>query len=165
MAAMLLVPVVHAEAPDGVSVDVPLVEVPDLVAPRAGWPSFDDANDLAVAADRLVVFGVQRGMFALFPDKVGLRMGIGMPIAGVAAIGTVFFGSWAHEESHRAVLRNRGIASRNGLYFPEAWSNGTISVDHVSDGDLATLKRDHPADTVRLMSAGIETQHLIVSVG
>lgn len=154
----------HAgDAPDGVVVDIPVVELPDLTTgPPFGWPSLDDANDVAVGVDRLAIFGVQRGMYKIFPENVGLRMGIGMPVAGLTAIGTVFVGSWAHEEAHRAVLRNRGIDSRNGLYFPEAWSNGTISVDHVSDDDLARLKAEHPAETVRLMSAGIETQHLIV---
>jgi hypothetical protein len=151
------------EKPDGVVVYVPLLEVPDLLAaPTVGWPSMDDANDVVAAADRLLIFGVQRAAFAIFPKNVGLRTGLGMATSGLAAVGTVFIGSWGHEEAHRAVLRNRGITSRNGVYHPDAWSNGTISVDHVSDDALATLKAEHPADTVRLMSAGIESQILVV---
>lgn len=164
LATLLLPSLAHAaDVPDGITVDIPLVEIPDLYAGgEPGWPSLDDANDTAVAIDRLAIFGIQRGMYAIVPENDGLSKGIGLAASGVTAVGTIFVGSWAHEESHRAVLRNRGISSRNGLYYPEAWSNGTISVDHVSDDDLAALKAAYPADTVRLMSAGIETQHLIV---
>lgn len=152
-----------ADVADGATVAVPVVELPDLYQGGIpGWPALDDANDVAVAVDRLVILGEQRAMHALLPENDAARKGVGMGFAGLTAVGTVLVGAWAHEEARRAVLRQRGIPSRNGLYHPETWSNGTISVDHVTDADLARLKADHPADTVRLMSAGIETQHLIV---
>lgn len=65
--------------------------------------------------------------------------------------------SWMHEEWHRAVLSNRGIKSFNDINtFPIGRS--LIAVSHVEDADLVRLKRDHPADQVRLSSAGMESQ-------
>lgn len=62
-----------------------------------------------------------------------------------------------HEEWHRAVLTRRGISSFNGVYHWDLGA-GAISVDHVADADLADLKREHPADFVRLMEAGLESE-------
>lgn len=159
---LLLVFAALASEPEGVALTVPVVEVPDVYAELAGWPSLGGASQVAASVDRLAILGIQRGFEAAIPNNEGLRTGLGLAAAGSAGFGLIFVGAWAHEEAHRAVLRNRGISSRNGLYHPEAWSNGTISVDHVSDDDLAALKVGHPADTVRLMSAGMETQALIV---
>ncbi len=39
----------------------------------------------------------------------------------------------------------------------------TIAVSHVDDADLIRLKRDHPADQVRLSAAGIEAQNEFVT--
>jgi hypothetical protein len=66
-------------------------------------------------------------------------------------------GSWLHEEWHRSVLTRRGADSRNGVYDFD-FGAAIIKVDGVQDADLAALKRDHPADFIRLMSAGIEGQ-------
>lgn len=66
--------------------------------------------------------------------------------------------SWMHEEWHRAVLGKHGMGSYNDIYkFPIG--RDVISVSHVLDSDLIALKRDHPADQVRLSSAGIESQY------
>jgi hypothetical protein len=73
--------------------------------------------------------------------------------------------SWLHEEWHRAVLKQYGIKSYNGVYDFKPLSN-TISVSRVSDEDLITLKRDHPLDMVRLAAAGNESQiELVRSLG
>lgn len=62
---------------------------------------------------------------------------------------------WMHEEWHRAVLSRFGISSYNGIYH---WDIGaqTVSVDHVTDADLQSLKAEHPADFTRLAEAGGE---------
>jgi len=69
--------------------------------------------------------------------------------------------TWVHEEFHRAVLTNRGVASFDDVYklrpLPEA-----ISVSHANDDRLARMKRDHPADFVRAHAAGIEGEHALV---
>jgi len=69
--------------------------------------------------------------------------------------------TWTHEEFHRAVLANRGVASFDDVYrfrfAPKA-----IAVSHVRDDRLAQMKRDHPADFVRAHAAGIEGEHALV---
>ena len=69
--------------------------------------------------------------------------------------------AWVHEEYHRAVMGRRGIDSFNDVYhfafFPDV-----LAVSHVADEDLVRLKRDHPAEQVRLSAAGIEGEALLV---
>ena len=63
--------------------------------------------------------------------------------------------AWLHEEWHRAALTRRGMDSYDGIYH---WDIGAsiISVDHVTDADLANLKDNHPAEFTRLSEAGAE---------
>jgi hypothetical protein len=65
--------------------------------------------------------------------------------------------TWLHEEAHRSVLNQYGIRSHNGVY-DASLSDGTIPVDQVRDEDLIRLKREHPADFVRLSTAGMEAE-------
>jgi len=65
--------------------------------------------------------------------------------------------SWLHEEAHRSVLSQYGIRSHNGVY-DASLSDASIPVDQVRDEDLIRLKRDHPADFVRLSTAGMEAE-------
>ena len=69
--------------------------------------------------------------------------------------------TWVHEEFHRAVLGNRGVASFDDVYkfrpLPEA-----IAVSHANDDKLARMKLEHPADFVRAHAAGIEGEHALV---
>ncbi|MGE4132611.1 MAG: hypothetical protein AB7F86_13290 [Bdellovibrionales bacterium] len=65
--------------------------------------------------------------------------------------------SWLHEEWHRAVMTRRGISSYDDINdFP--FGRSLIAVSHVTDDDLVRLKRDHPAEQVRLSAAGMEAQ-------
>ncbi len=68
--------------------------------------------------------------------------------------------AWIHEEWHRAILGRRGINSFDDVYHLRR--SGTIAVSHVRDEDLIRLKRDHPADQVRLQEAGIEGEYALV---
>lgn len=65
--------------------------------------------------------------------------------------------AWLHEEWHRAVMSRRDIDSYNGVYDLELLAEA-IPVRKVRDEDLIRLKRDHPAEMVRLSSAGFEAQ-------
>lgn len=65
--------------------------------------------------------------------------------------------SWMHEEWHRAVMGNRGISSFDDVYKAKPFAE-SISVSHVKDSELIRLKKDHPADMVRLSAAGMESQ-------
>ena len=69
-----------------------------------------------------------------------------------------FGDAWLHEEWHRAVMSNRRIDSYNEVYDLPLFAE-TISVKRVKDEDLVRLKKDHPADMVRLHAAGIEAQY------
>jgi hypothetical protein len=65
------------------------------------------------------------------------------------------FLGWHHEEWHRAVMSQYGIGSYDDINdFPIGQE--LVSVSHVKDADLVRLKREHPADQVRLSAAGIE---------
>ncbi len=65
--------------------------------------------------------------------------------------------SWLHEEWHRAVMSRRGISTYNDVYNIPIGAS-TIAVSHVTDDDLVRLKRDHPAEQVRMSAAGMESQ-------
>jgi hypothetical protein len=69
--------------------------------------------------------------------------------------------TWVHEEFHRAVLQNRGVASFDDVYKFRLAASST-AVSHVSDDNLVRMKRDHPADFVRAHEAGIEGEHAMV---
>src|SRR6266480_38637 len=71
-----------------------------------------------------------------------------------------FTDAWVHEEWHRAVLGRRGINSFDDVYRFRVTE--AIAVSHVRDEDLIRLKRDHPADQVRLQEAGIEGEAALV---
>ncbi len=150
-----------ADPVDEVRLRFTLVEAPDVWAPRPTWPTMDVSLGLAVGVDRLAVLGVHSFYDAAFPHQEGLRKGLGIATAGALAGGLVFVNAWAHEEWHRAVLSRAGASSRNGLYHPGDWSNGLIAVDRVSDEALSSFKREHPADYVRMSSAGMEAQYAI----
>ena len=62
---------------------------------------------------------------------------------------------WMHEEWHRAAMSRRGISSYNDIYNFDIGA-AFINVSHVRDEDLVRLKREYPAEQVRLSAAGIE---------
>ena len=69
--------------------------------------------------------------------------------------------AWMHEEYHRAVMSRRDIHSFNNVYKMNLLAE-TIAVSHVKDEDLVRLKREHPAEQVRLSAAGAEGEHDLV---
>jgi len=69
---------------------------------------------------------------------------------------------WVHEEFHRAVMTHYGINSYNEMnLFPIGAE--IVSVDHIKDKDLIRLKKESPADMVRLQAAGIEGEYLLIN--
>ena len=142
--------------PDRERTPIPLTAFDAPFNVASGWPSMRQALDLGYATTRLPVWGVRRGFARMRNEDLGTGLGIATVYALAYPLGLI--GGWAHEEWHRAVMSRRGISSRNGIFYASAWSDGLISVDRVADEDLARLKRDHPAESVRLMSAGLEAQ-------
>lgn len=68
---------------------------------------------------------------------------------------------WTHEEYHRAVLGRRGFDSFDDVY-KFRFAADAIAVSHVDDADLVALKRDRPAEQVRMSAAGIEGEYDLV---
>lgn len=84
--------------------------------------------------------------------------------ANITALGTDYLATklpygyaFQHEEFHRSVMSVRGIYS-----YDEVWKFGKgfdIAVTSVKDEDLIYLKKNHPADQVRLSAAGVEGEY------
>jgi hypothetical protein len=69
--------------------------------------------------------------------------------------------AWLHEEFHRAVLTKNFTNSYNQVNdFP--FFRELISVNKVKDEDLIRFKKDNPPDFVRLHSAGIEGEYVMI---
>lgn len=85
-------------------------------------------------------------------------------LANVTALGTDYLAiklpygfAFQHEEFHRAIMTARHIYS-----YDEVWNFGKgldIAVTHVKDEDLIYLKKNFPADQVRLSAAGVEGEY------
>lgn len=65
---------------------------------------------------------------------------------------------WLHEEGHRSVLGRHGINSINEInqFTKERFEREQLRVYGIQDEDLIALKKNHPADMVRLHIAGDE---------
>jgi hypothetical protein len=121
------------------------------------WPSMQQSTALCKDAYYLV-----HGAFLSFryPEWVPSWLGDIVDAASLVAIDyTLTYmppaDGWMHEEWHRAVMSRRGISSYNDIYKIPIGAD-LINVSHVRDEDLVRLKRDHPAEQVRLSSAGLE---------
>ncbi len=148
---------------DDVRIAATILDYPQQFRPSPRFPTMRQSLEITYAVHRLPVLGIQRGFETAFPDNEWLQKGLGITTAAAVSLGLSFFTyPWLHEEWHRSVLHRQAISSRNGVYAPDTWSNGTIPVDQVSDADLGRLKRNNPANTVRAMSAGMEAQHMLV---
>jgi len=161
MLTLFLFPAALAQEPGELQLRLTLLDAPFNFEGGYAVPSMAQSMDVTYNVNRHAMFGIHEGFGALFPENEGLRKGIGLAAAWSASIPLGFLGGWMHEEWHRAVMTSQGVSSRNGIYYPSAWSNGLIAVDNVSDDDLARLKAETPAYTVRLMSAGLESQHAL----
>ena len=82
---------------------------------------------------------------------------VSMSVFDVLAIWLPPGSAWVHEEWHRAVMGRRGIDSYNDVYDFKIFAE-SIAVSEVRDEDLIRLKREYPADMIRLHSAGNEAQ-------
>ena len=150
----------HAAEPrSSVVLELPILDLPDNHAGEVRAPSmqqtvaigaaFYDASHAAIES----ATGHHR-----FWSKAAVAL---FDLATSAELVLPFGDAWVHEEFHRAVMSNRRIDSFNDVYKIEL-SPESIAVSHVRDEDLIRLKRDHPADMVRLGAAGIEGEQLLV---
>ena len=143
-----------APAPAPRPFDVPLLEYPSNV-PDGAFPSM--RQSLMFSKDA----------FHLMHTLDGPLKSLGFwGDAAVGALDVLYVylplgEAWMHEEYHRAVLSRRDIPSFNDVYRFQLLAE-TIAVSHVRDADLVRLKREHPAEQVRLSAAGAEGEHDLV---
>ncbi|MFV3408757.1 hypothetical protein ACNH6C_09135 [Bdellovibrio bacteriovorus] len=153
--ALLVVAGHQATANPGVWLDLPVYEYPFNSTTTHGPDYFSMRQSSAISTGFLQT--VHRGIGGDSKESVGWWRWI--LIGGFDYLtSTVPVGAgWGHEEWHRAVMTRREIGSFNSMNaFP--WGQGVIAVDHVNDADLIKLKDEHPAEMVRLSSAGMEAQ-------
>lgn len=149
-----------AESRDPALVSVPMLDLPDQEGAYA-VPTWDQSIELTKAqyqiSHRVLARWAERELGVGSRDYAAIAIGLGWEaLAGVLPLGT----AWAHEEGHRAILDRHGFRSFNGVYDFDPRS-GAIYVRRVRDEDLVRLKAEHPADSVRLAAAGMETQTLL----
>lgn len=147
---------VRAQAPDQphVRVDLPVLEMP-----------FNGLSDFPSYFSMRQSLALSTGFYQGFHRAIGgdaSEPQVRRNIWWVAGFDFLSFyvplgNAWLHEEWHRSVMTRRGIGSFNDVNtFP--FGRSLIAVSHVDDRDLVRLKRDHPAEQVRLSSAGMESQ-------
>lgn len=141
-----------------VRLDLPLFDAPYNARFGGRAPSMQQS--LAVTAG---VYDVVHGGIARALGQESLRAKAAITAFDVLSLAAPFTDAWLHEEWHRAVLGARGMGSFDDVYNLKNLSSSTISVSHVSDENLARLKREHPADFVRLKAAGIEGEYQLVT--
>jgi hypothetical protein len=135
-------------------------------------PSIAQAVGLGAAFQEAAFYGIDRGADWLSHKRHDStscsheKLNLAKDAPGVALLALTSFTplglSWVHEESHRAVLGYKGIASHDDLDdFPLFSLNTNIS--GVSDSDLVRLKRLYPHDLVRAEAAGYEGQQQFVT--
>jgi hypothetical protein len=168
----------RAEELDTVRLPVTPLDLPYNLHDGARYPSLRQSLEAEWDIDRLAILGIHQGFSTLFrangppgtagasraaPSWEGLRMGLGLTSAGLATLLLIPVSVWTHEEWHQAVLGQYGIQSVNQGWNPLAVLGGSVSVTGVPDEALARLKAEHPADTVRLMTAGFESHQIFVA--
>ena len=145
------------------NLDLPLLDMPFNAKTRGTVPSMSQS----LAASRTFYDLAHLGLESTFELKPrasgweGFKSKFAYAVSDFFLLQTLPGGqAWLHEEWHRAVMANRGVASYNDVYNLKIFSS-LIAVSQESDSDLVALKRDHPADQVRLAAAGMEAEHAL----
>ncbi len=136
--------------------DLPALDVRENAA-SGFWPSMRQSQVITKDTYYLVHGAVYAIPYPKAFPEWAVDISDSVVIAGLDSVGAFVPGGegWMHEEWHRAVMSRRGVGSYNDVYdFPVF--EDLVAVSHVKDEDLIRLKRNHPADQVRLSSAGIE---------
>jgi hypothetical protein len=132
--------------------DLPVLDSSVNLGAEAAFPSMAQSLALTRSFYQLGHTAVQR-RFAGRSRSGVLALAAFDALANWLPLGS----TWLHEEWHRAVLSQYGIGSRNDVYDLDLFAE-SVSVSGVTDADLEWLKREHPADLVRLRAAGFEAE-------
>ncbi len=139
--------------------DFTLIDAPYNTSQGGRAPSMQQSLDVSIAAYE----GLHGGIERLFGERRKLARAaiVFADLATTLEWALPLTSVWVHEEFHRAAMGRRGIDSHNDVLdfkFGADW----IAVSHVRDEDLARVKREHPAEWVRVNEAGIEGELLLV---
>jgi hypothetical protein len=138
------------------TIELPVIDAPDM---SHGLPTMEQSLALSAAFHDAAAVELQR-LFGTHTKWGKVTVGL-FDLMVLADTPLPPGAPWLHEEWHRAVMSNRGISSYNDVYNFD-FGGDSIAVSHVRDEDLIRLKRDHPADQVRLQEAGIEGELMLV---
>ncbi len=150
---------------NSVYLDIPFIDAPS--GSNKYNPLLDPSMQESLKYAKSMYHLTNYGLSSLFPEKNGevIWYGALTVFAANALISSLpipLFDVWLHEEWHRAVMTQRNISSHNGVYNFD-FGSSTIPVDKVADEDLIRLKKDHPAEQVRLSAAGMEAQATLIT--
>jgi hypothetical protein len=153
--AAIVLSVVSCSSPlfaQSVNVEIPILDVD-------GTPSMEQSLSLTTAVYETSHAAIEKA----YGDRdVSTKLTIGLfDLATTFEVPLPLSSVWLHEEFHRGVLANRGIGSHNDVYDFNLGAE-SIAVSHIRDEQLVRLKREHPADQVRLGAAGIEGELQLV---
>lgn len=137
--------------------DLTLLDAPFNTNHNYAFPSMEQSLGLTKGLYSTVHYAIQ----SAYGDQHPFLSSLGIVLADLGLEVLPLGGAWLHEEFHRAILKNHGIRSHNDVYRMDLGAD-YISVSHVKDADLETLKREHPAEMVRAHAAGIEGENQLV---
>jgi hypothetical protein len=152
-----------ADPAAAIPIELPLLDAPYSFTAKSSLGSPSMAQSLALSGG---AYSLMHGAVAQYFDPWGAslwRRWLGRGLVATADLLTMAlppFLAWQHEEWHRAVLSYRGMGSHNDVYDFKPTA-AVIAVSHVKDEDLARLKAEHPAEQVRLQTAGIEGNYAL----
>ena len=140
-------------------IDITLFDAPYGTEHGLRLPGMRQSLDFSIVSYEALHDGVER----LFGGRRNVaRVAIAVAdVVTTVALALPLTSVWVHEEFHRAAMGSRGIDSHNDVYNFDVGSEW-IAVSHVADDDLARLKREHPAEWVRVNAAGMEGELLLV---
>lgn len=147
------------DEPKGIYLEAPLTDGAIASRDASPLPTMQQSLWLSTDLYESVHFGLGK---VLDPyDTKWWRGSLGRVMTGAAdflLVSLPLGAAWQHEEWHRAVLKTRGVESYNGVYDLDPFRD-VIPVKHVADEGLARFKAEHPAEFVRMGTAGIEANY------
>lgn len=165
---MLLIPVLGVRAQDSekesIYFELPLISAPyiqDAMSTTGGFfQSYMNPDmDMSLKISDSFYTGSHYLLRSLFENERWARASIYIfdGLSNFLPLGN----AWLHEEYHRAVMTKNGVNSFNEvLLFPIGSS--VVAVSHEKDELLAAMCDGNRRDFIRLMSAGLEAQTMLV---
>ena len=139
--------------------DVTLMDAPYNVSHGGRAPSMRQSLDLTVGAHELAHGAIERAFGSR--RRLGRWTTVLFDLVTTSIIPLPLSDVWLHEEFHRAQMGRRGIDSFDDVYRFD-FAASAIYVSHVRDEDIVALKASHPAEWVRVSSAGAEGETMLV---